>query len=108
MTYIPEVTDENHARLLASAGVVLVDYYMDNCGPCKLMDSTIKQLAEEFAGLATIAKANAEVAPAAANFVGATSFPTLALYKNQTVVKVLKGRQPAAKIRLAIQEVLDS
>jgi thioredoxin 1 len=66
------------------SGIILVDFWAEWCGPCRIQGPIIKQLAEELGGETNvkIAKLNVDEAPAIAQKFGIRSIPTLMFFKN--------------------------
>jgi len=80
-------TDENfNQEVLSSDLPVLVDFYADWCGPCKMLAPTIEALAQEYEGKVKIGKLNVDEAPDTAQEYGIMSIPTLLCFKNGEVV----------------------
>ena len=76
-------TDENFNQEVLSSDIpVLVDFYADWCGPCKMLAPTIEALAAEFEGKVKIGKLNVDNAPDTAQKYGIMSIPTLLYIKN--------------------------
>ena len=71
-------TDENFNQEVLSSDIpVLVDFYADWCGPCKMLAPVIEALAEEYEGKVKIGKLNVDNAPDTAQKFGIMSIPTL-------------------------------
>ena len=74
-------------------GVVLVDFFAEWCGPCKMIAPVLEQLAEEYQGQAKIIKVNVDNDADIAQRYGIMSIPTLILFKDSKVVKTVVGFQ---------------
>lgn len=76
-------TDENfNQEALASELPVLVDFYADWCGPCKMLAPVIETIATEYEGKVKVGKLNVDNAPDTAQKYGIMSIPTLLYIKN--------------------------
>ncbi|MEI6627694.1 MAG: thioredoxin [bacterium] len=85
-------TDENfEVEALKSAQPVLIDFFADWCGPCKLQAPIIEEVAKEMAGKAKVGKLNVDTAPEVAGKYGIMSIPTLLILKNGQVVEQMMG-----------------
>ncbi len=95
--------------LLRSASLpVVVDFWADWCGPCKMMSPELEKFATEAAGECAIAKVNTEMLPALAQRHGINALPTLVLFVNGTEVTRTEGARSASQIRRFITEGLAS
>lgn len=81
------------AEVLKSEKPVLVDFYADWCGPCRMMAPAVEELAEEMAGEAVIGKLNVDDNGEIAMQYGVMSIPTLIVFKNGQAVKKAIGVQ---------------
>ena len=99
------VTDETFAReVLEARGVpVLVDYWAEWCGPCRMVAPVLDELAAESNGRYRIAKLNVDENPRTAAQYDIRSIPTMLLFKDGAVVDRIVGAQPkqaiAARLR---------
>lgn len=87
-----QFTDENFEKeVLQSELPVLVDFYADWCGPCKMMAPVIEQLASEYEGKVKIGKLNVDNAPESAAKYRVMSIPTIILFKNGSPAETTVG-----------------
>jgi thioredoxin 2 len=91
------LTDETFAKTIAESDVpVLVDFYADWCGPCKMMAPYVEQLAKEQVGRAIIAKLDTDRNQAAAAPFGIRGIPTSILFRGGKEVARQVGAVPKA------------
>lgn len=96
-------TTENFStEVLASDKVVLVDFYADWCGPCRMVAPVVEQIAEEYADRAVVGKLNVDENEEIAVRYGVMSIPTLIAFKNGEVAGKLVGVQPKEVIERLI------
>lgn len=89
---IIHLTDSSFdADVLKAEGPVLVDFWAEWCGPCKMIAPILDEIAEEFAGKLTISKLNIDQNPATAPKYGIRGIPTLLLFKNGEVAATKVG-----------------
>jgi thioredoxin 1 len=80
------VTDENfESEVLNSSEPVLVDYWAEWCGPCKMIAPILDEIAEEYAGKIRVAKLNIDDNPQTPPKYGIRGIPTLMLFKGGNV-----------------------
>lgn len=83
---IVHVTDETFEEdVLKADGPVLVDYWADWCGPCKMIAPILDEIAEEYSGRVRVAKLNIDENPNTPPKYGIRGIPTLMLFKNGSV-----------------------
>ena len=101
-----KVTEEDfEATVLGSAAPVLVDFYADWCGPCKLVAPLMDEIAEAHEGKLLVAKVDTDRAPAVAQRLGIRSIPTLILFKSGAEVGRSVGFEPE-RVRSLAQEAV--
>ena len=89
---------EWESTVLSSDTPVLVDFWAEWCGPCKMIDPIVDQIAEEYHGKVRVAKLDADANPDVLQQYGVMGIPTLILFKNGEVVERITGFKPKDKI----------
>lgn len=100
-------TDTNFSTdVLGSQKLTLVDFWAEWCGPCRMLGPTIAQIADEFAGRASVYKLNVDDNPSVPSQYHIKGIPTVILFKGGQVVDQLVGNQPKEVIVRAIEKHL--
>ncbi len=99
------VTDSDFDEVVVKAsGPVLVDYWAEWCGPCKMIGPVLDEIAEEYKGKLTIAKLNIDENPDSPQHYGVRGIPTLMLFKDGEV----EGTKVGALTKTQLAEFIDS
>src|SRR6267143_3237093 len=89
-----ELTDANFDSIINSDKPVLLDFWAEWCGPCRMIGPVVEELSKEYEGKAVIGKVNVDENPETAIQFGIRSIPTLLIFKNGIVVDKQVGVVP--------------
>ncbi len=104
---ILEITDANFEEQVASSDQpVLVDFWAEWCGPCRMMNPTIEELASEYDGKVKVGKLDTDNNRETAVNFGISAIPTIILFNKGEVAKKLVGLSSKKDIKAAMDEVL--
>ena len=104
---IVQLTDASfEADVLKAQGPVLVDFWAEWCGPCKMIAPILNELAGEYAGKLKITKLDVDHNPATAMAYGVMSIPTLILFKDGKPVQRIVGYMPKDRLLKQLQPYL--
>jgi thioredoxin 1 len=96
--------DSFEADVLQSDKAVLLDFWAEWCGPCKMIAPLLNEAADEYADLLTVAKLNIDENPNTPPKFGVRSIPTLLLFKDGAV----QGQKIGAMSKSQLAEFLDN
>ncbi|MFQ5674400.1 MAG: thioredoxin [bacterium] len=100
-------TDDNFDTEVLKADIpVLVDFWAEWCGPCKMIAPSIEELAGEFDGKAKIGKLDVDDNQLTAGKYGVRSIPSLLIFKGGQVVEQIVGAVPKNHIQSKLEEAL--
>jgi len=100
------LTDANfQTEVLQSKQPVLVDFWAEWCGPCRMLGPVIEKIAVANAGRIAIGKMNVDENPNTPQKYGIQGIPTIIFFKDGEVAKQLVGYQAQDKIQKAIDEL---
>lgn len=102
-----KITDENFdTEVRESTLPVMVDFYADWCGPCKMMAPLVAQLAEEYDGKCKIGKCNTDENPKLKGEFKVMSIPTFIFFKDGKAVDTIMGAVSKTALEEKLRQVL--
>lgn len=99
-------TENFQSEVLEAKLPVMVDFFADWCGPCKMMGPLVEKLAEKYEGKVKIGKLNVDDDMEVAQKYGVASIPTFVFFKDGQAVKTIVGGMPVDELEAKIQEIL--
>ena len=105
---VVELTDDNFdAEVIASDVPVLVDFWAEWCGPCRMLAPTIDELADDYAGRVKVGKVDTDSSRKTALRFDIQAIPTILLFKGGELKAKFVSLQQKADLKDAIDGVLD-
>ena len=106
---IKTVTDSSfQTDVLGASGPVLVDFWAEWCGPCRMIAPSLEELSNELGEKVTIAKLNIDENPETPAKYGVRGIPTMILFKDGAPAATKVGAEPKSRIQGWLESALDS
>ena len=97
------VTKENFEQIKTSPNTVLLDFYADRCGPCRMVSPIVDEIAKENEQL-VVGKINVDNEPELAAAFGVSSIPMLVVMKDGEILNQSTGARPKTQILAMLEE----
>jgi thioredoxin 1 len=102
-----EITEDDFEEVvLKSETPVLVDFWAEWCGPCKIIAPVVEELANDYEGRVVVGKVDVDSASEVAGKYGIRSIPSLLIFKDGEVVETIVGAQGKSAIAKKIDAAL--
>lgn len=102
-----EINDANFEELVLQADKpVLVDFWAEWCGPCRMVAPIVQELSEDYAGRLVVGKVDVDSNPGIAAKFGIRNIPTILFFKDGAVVDKHVGAAPKSTLSLKVDGLL--
>ncbi len=102
-----EVTDSNFDKVVVKSGkVAVLDLWAEWCGPCRMLDPIMEELAEEYDGKAIIGKVNVDLNPGIPQKYAVLNIPTVLFIKGDELLEKVVGAVPKRHLEEVLKKFL--
>ena len=102
-----KVTDANFkSEVVGSSGPVVVDFWAEWCGPCRMVAPVLEEIATEYADKIAVVKLNIDENPAVSQRYGIMAIPTMNVFSGGQVVKQIVGAKPKSALLRELAEFI--
>lgn len=95
--------NDNFRSVVSSEKPVVVDFWAEWCGPCRMLIPIMEELSNDFEGIVDICKCNVDECPEIASNFNIRSIPTLILFKNGEIIDISTGAFSKAVVKKWIE-----
>lgn len=96
------IDEANFQQVITSHPSVVIDFWAEWCGPCRMVGPIVEKLSKEFAGKVVFGKCNTDQNPKITTRYGISAIPTLLLFSHATLVQRIIGAYPEESIRAQV------
>jgi len=101
-----QITNANFQELVKGNKPLMVDFWAEWCGPCRMVGPIVEELAQEYAGRVVVGKVNVDENDDLAGMFGIRSIPTMLFFKNGEVVDKLVGAASKSVVESKLKSLL--
>ena len=102
-----EITDANFEEVVLKSSVpVVVDFWAEWCGPCRMIGPVIEEMADEYEGKVVIGKVNVDLNPGVSAQFGIRNIPTVLFVKNGEIADKVVGAVPKQQLTSKLDAIL--
>ena len=101
-----EITDSNFNDVISKNKTVLVDFWAEWCGPCKMVSPIVEELSNDYDGKIKVTKLDVDSNPQTAANYGIRGIPTLLMFKNGSAVDQIVGAVPKQDIAERLDKII--